>query len=148
MRIVDADILSYALVDNHIANPYVKPFILEALRGELEVYLADTTLLEAYNTLYWYYKVRPRGKLLRKLSVVARGLNLVSAPVRQALRIAVEENTPLGDALLVAAAIEERIPIVVSNDKHVRRLAEKYRLVYENPIPEEVRRKMGELELM
>ena len=42
------------------------------------------------------------------------------------MRIAKEENVPLGDDLLMAAAIEERIPIIVSNDKHVERLAVKF----------------------
>jgi len=49
----------------------------------------------------------------------------------------------LGDALIVAAAIKNRIPIVVSNDKHIRKLAGRYGLVYEDPIPESVRKEMG-----
>ena len=49
---------------------------------------------------------------------------------------------PLGDALLVATALDNRIPIVSTNDKHVKKLAVKYGLVIENPIPEDVIRQM------
>ncbi len=49
---------------------------------------------------------------------------------------------PLGDALLIATAIDNNIPVVVSNDKYVEKLAEKYGLILENPIPEEVRKQM------
>ena len=142
MRLVDADVLSYALLEDHVATPYSRPLILKALRGELEVYVLDTTLLEAYNTLFWYYRVRPREAVLRKLEVVARGLTVLGAST-SGVRLALEENVPLGDAFLVATALERRIPVVVSNDSHVRRLAERYGLICENPIPEDVRRAMS-----
>jgi len=46
MRIIDADILSYALLENHIATPFAKPIVLRALKGELEVSVTATTILE------------------------------------------------------------------------------------------------------
>jgi len=64
MRIIDVDILSYGLLENHIATPYTKPLIERGLKGELGIYVTATTLLETYNTLFWYYKVRPRKKCL------------------------------------------------------------------------------------
>ncbi len=143
MRIVDADILSYALLENHIASPYAKPLIMRGLKGELEVNLAITTVLETYNTLYWYYKVRPKRLILEKLEVVVEGLNLVSTPVKLGIRISEKENVPLGDGLLVATALENKIPVIVSNDKHLKRLCDRYGLIYENPIPEHVRRLMS-----
>ncbi len=143
MRIVDADILSYALLEDHIATPYAEPIILRGLRGELELNVAGTTMLETYNTLYWYYRVRPRRRILEKLEVIAEGLNVVNVQVDLGVRIAREENVPLGDGLLVTTAVEHGIPVIVSNDRHVRRLAEKYGPIFEDPIPESVRRSMG-----
>jgi len=141
MRIIDADILAYALLENHIASPYVKPLIERALKGEIELYVTPITLLETYNVLYWIYRIRPRKIVAKKIYVVAMGLNLVCVS-KIGFKISVEENVPLGDALLVATALERRIPILVSNDKHVTKLAEKYGLILENPIPENIRRKM------
>jgi len=57
--------------------------------------------------------------------------------------MAVDENGPLGDALLIATALEKKIPVIVSNDKHVKKLAEKYGLVLENPIPRKIRSQIG-----
>ncbi len=143
MRIIDADILSYALVENHAATPYTRPLVEKALKGELKVYVTHTTLLETYNVLYWYYRIRPRTKVAKKILAIAEGLILIS-PSSYGYHIAVEENVPLGDALLVATALEYNIPIIISNDRHIKRLAQKYDLVVENPIPPSIREKLGE----
>ena len=37
MRIVDADILSYGLLENHVATPYTRPLIERGIKGDLEV---------------------------------------------------------------------------------------------------------------
>jgi hypothetical protein len=99
LRIVDADILSYGLIENHIATPYVKPLIEKGIRGELEIYVTVTTLLEAYNTLFWHYRIRPRINVARKILLIAEGLKLIS-PSDMGFRISVNENVPLGDAIL------------------------------------------------
>jgi len=141
VRILDADILSYGLLDNHVATPYVRPLIEKGLKGALELHVTPTTLLETYNTLYWHYKIRPRVKVARKIWILAEGLILLpSSPL--GFKLATKENVPLGDALLIATALENSIPIVVSNDKHIEKLAEKYGLIYENPIPEAVRKQI------
>lgn len=141
MRIIDSDILSYALLENHIATKYTRSLIERALRGEIKVYVLPTTLLETYNVLYWYYHIRPREAVAKKILSVAEGLTLTSVS-RRGFHMAVEENVPLGDALLVSTALDNKIPIVVSNDKHVEKLVRKYGLVLENPIPEEIRKQM------
>ena len=141
MRIVDADILSYALLEDHIATKYAKPIVEQALKGEIEVYVTTTTLLETYNVLYWYYRVRPRELVAKKVLAVAEGLILVSVSKR-GFRIAAEENVPLGDALLIATALDNNIPVVISNDKHIEKLVKKYGLILENPIPEAIRKQM------
>lgn len=138
MRIVDADVLSYGLIENHIATPYTRPLIERGLKGELEIYVTVTTLLEAYNTLFWHYRIRPRVNVARKILLIAEGLKLIP-PSSMGFRISVDENVPLGDAVLVATALDNRIPIVVSNDKHVKKLTKKYGLLYEDPIPEKIR---------
>ena len=141
MRIIDADILSYALLENHIATPYTAPLIKRGLKEELELYVTATTLLEVYNTLYWYYRVRPRKLVAKKVCILAEGLNLIP-PSPSGFKMSVEENLPLGDALLLATALDNKIPIIVSNDRHIRNSAKKFGLIYENPIPENIRKKI------
>lgn len=144
MRIVDADILSYALLEDHIATPYTKPLIERGLKNEIKIYITFTTLLETYNVLYWYYHIRPREKVARKILAIAEGLILIKSS-SHGFYIAVDENIPLGDALLIATALENNIPIIVSNDRHIEKLAEKYGLIVENPIPQNIREKMKEI---
>ncbi len=138
MRIVDADILSYGLIENHIATPYTRPLIERGIKGEVEIYVTATTLLEAYNTLFWHYKIRPRINVARKIFLIAEGLKLIP-PSNMGFKISIDENVPLGDAILLATALDNRIPIIVSNDKHIEKMTKKYGLLYENPIPKEVR---------
>lgn len=138
MRIVDADILSYALLENHIATPYTKPLIERGIKGQLEIHVTTTTLLETYNTLFWHYRIRPRINVARKIWLVAEGLKLIP-PSGMGFKISVDENVPLEDAILLATALDNRIPIIVSNDRHIEKLTEKYGLLYENPIPKEIR---------
>ncbi|MEM3590178.1 MAG: hypothetical protein QXN33_04205 [Candidatus Bathyarchaeia archaeon] len=52
------------------------------------------------------------------------------------------ENIPLGDGLLIATALSHRIPVIVSSDSDIASKAPRYGLIVENPIPEEVRRKL------
>lgn len=143
MRIVDADILCYALLKGHVANPFCEPIILMGLRGKLDVSVTPVTLLETYNTLYWDYHVRPKAIVLKKVRIVAEGLKL-TATSKLGYKIAEDENIPLGDGLLIGTALENKIPIILSNDSHIKRKAGKYGLIVENPIPEQIRRKMGE----
>lgn len=66
----------------------------------------------------------------------------VVAPSRVGFKLSIDENIPLGDALVLATALNNNIPIVVSNDRHIEKTCEKYGLIYENPIPQEIREKM------
>ena len=142
MRIVDSDVLSYALYDESPAHPYAWEVLKRALSGEAELHLTHTTILEAYNALFWFYRVRPLRALLEKLNLTISGLKVVE-PSTAGLEISLTEDIPLGDGFLIATALSHRIPIIVSNDSHIASKAPKYGLIVENPIPKEVRKKLA-----
>jgi hypothetical protein len=52
---------------------------------------------------------------------VAGGSILVS-PSNGDFKIRIDEDIPLGDAILTAVALENKIPVIVSNDENVERL--------------------------
>ncbi|MCD6509028.1 MAG: type II toxin-antitoxin system VapC family toxin [Thermoprotei archaeon] len=81
-------------------------------------------------------------RLLEKLKLAISELKIVETSIA-GLNISLKENIPLGDGFLIATALEHRIPIIVSNDSHIANRAPKYGLMVENPIPEDVRRKMA-----
>ncbi len=142
MRLLDADILSYGLYDESPAHHYAWELLRRGLKGELELHVTPTTILETYNVLFWFYKVRPRSRLLEKLRIISEGLRIVGTSIR-GIDIARVENIPLGDGFLIATAIDNRIPIIVSNDSHLAEKAPKYGLIVENPIPEDTRKRLS-----
>jgi predicted nucleic acid-binding protein len=143
LRLLDADIFAYALYDESPAHTSAWEFMETCLRGGIPLNIAPTTILETYNTLYWYYRVRPMKSLLRKISLTIETLQVVETSLN-GLRIAEAENIPLGDGLLLATARQNNIPIIVSNDKHIKEKTAKYGLIYENPILEETRKKLSQ----
>ena len=56
MRIVDADIISYALFRKHDAHPYCWLLLKNAIYGKISVAIATASLLEAYHALVEDYE--------------------------------------------------------------------------------------------
>lgn len=130
---IDADILSYALYDQSPAHVDSWKIIERAARREIDVHITAISILETYNALYWFYKVRPRSSLLQKISTTLDTLTTIP-PSLDGVTLAARENLPLGDGFLLATALENRIPIIISNDKHVAKAAPKFGLIVENPL--------------
>ena len=78
--------------------------------------------------------VRPLKKLLEKLTLTVGGLKIVESSI-MGLNVSLEDNIPLGDGFLIATALENRIPVIVSNDSHIMNRAPKHGLIAENPLP-------------
>lgn len=143
MRIMDSDILSYGLFDESPAHPYAWGVLEKGLLREIELYVTHTTILETYNVLFWFYRVRPLEKLLRKLASTVSGLRIVE-PAVMGLNVSLSDNIPLGDGFLIATALEHRIPVIVSNDSHIIAWAPRHGLIAENPIPNDIRERLAE----
>ena len=50
------------------------------------------------------------------------GLNTIP-PSSIGFKISVDENIPLGDVILLATALDNKLPIIVSNDRHLETFA-------------------------
>jgi predicted nucleic acid-binding protein len=142
LRLIDADILAYALYDESPAHSPAWRTLERALNGEIELNITYTTILETYNTLYWFYKVRPLKTLLEKMTLTVEGLKVVETSIN-GLTISEAENIPLGDGFLIATALKHGKPIIVTNDAHIIDKAPKYGLLTENPIPDEVKNRLS-----
>lgn len=146
MRLMDSDILTYALNAKHCAHTYCWPILQKAVRGEMEVALAIQSILESYNALVYDYGVEPR-EAGGKLDGLSRSRKIFFIPVtlasvRRALEISERYAVKSYDANLVACAELNKISIIMSNDGHIERLCKERDLVIENPIPEAVRKAM------
>ena len=126
MRIIDADILAYALFQKHEAHPYCWPLLQNAIYGKMSVAIATANLLEAYHALVEDYRVE-REEASYKLDALTRSTRIRFLPLtvdvaRKALEIAKLHKVRSFDANLVASAEINDISVIVSNDAHVARL--------------------------
>jgi len=142
LRILDADIFAYALYDESPAHNQAWETVEKALSGDIDLFITHTTILETYNTLFWFYRVRPIKTLLEKLTLTLDGLTVVD-PAISGVQIAQTENIPLGDGFLIGTALKHSKPIIVTNDPHIIKVAPKYGLITENPIPDEVKKSLS-----
>ena len=142
MRLIDADILSYALFDESPAHLDSWKIIENAVRTQIRLYVAMTSILETYNVLYWFYRVRPRTALIQKISRVLETM-IPIPPSSNGIDLAFRENIPLGDGFLLATALNNRIPVIVSNDVHIAKIAPKIGLIVENPLAEKTKRRLS-----
>ena len=143
LRLLDANILAYALYDESPAHTPAWQLIERALTSQIDLFVTPTTILETYNTLYWFYKVRPMKSLLEKLTLTLGGLKVIETSIN-GLKISEADNIPLGDGFLIATALQHSKPIIVTNDQHIIKKAPKYGLITENPVPEGIRKELSE----
>ena len=146
MRVVDADILSYALHAKHDAHPYCWSLLQDGIRGKTGIAISTLSLLEAYHALVEDYRV-DRNEAFLKLDALTRSrrvrfLSMTIEAGRRALEIAKVHKVRSFDASLVASAEVNEISVVVSNDQHIAKLCKERGLVLENPVPEEVAKRM------
>ncbi len=147
MRLVDADILSYALFQKHDAHPYCWPLLQNAVYGKTNVAIATVNLLEVYHALVEDYGV-DREDASYKLDALTRSTKIRFLPLtvditRKALEIAKLHKVRSFDANLIATAETNQISLIVSNDAHIARLCKERSLIIENPIPKEASKKMN-----
>jgi predicted nucleic acid-binding protein len=146
MRIIDADILSYALFQKHDAHPYCWPLLQDAVHGKTSVAIANANVLETYHALVEDYGV-DREDASYKLDALTRSIKIKFLPLtvevtRKALEIAKLHRARSFDAALIATAETNQISVIVSNDAHIARLCKERCLIIENPIPKEAQKKM------
>lgn len=142
MRLLDADILAYALYDESPAHLESWSYLENHVQHGNLLHVNPTTILEVYNTLYWHYKVRPLKDLIQKISLTLDLLEQVPTSLG-GLTLSQTENIPLRDGLLIDTARTQRIPIIVSNDPHIAKTASRYGCIVENPITDETRSKLS-----
>jgi len=146
MRIIDADILSYALFEKHDAHPYCWPLLKNAVYGKTSVAIASTSLLETYHALVEDYEVE-REEAAYKLDGLTRSAKIQFLPLtvevaRKAIEIAKLHKIRSYDANLIASAETNKISVIISNDRHIARLCRERDLIIENPIPKDIAKEM------
>jgi predicted nucleic acid-binding protein len=76
------------------------------------------------------------------MTLIVEGLKVVETSMN-GLSISEAENIPLGDGFLIATALKHGKPIIVTNDAQIINKAPKYGLLTENPISDEVKKRLS-----
>ncbi len=135
------------MYDESPAHELAWRLVERGLLGEIELYVTPTTVLETYDVLYHFYRVRPLTVLLEKLRLVVEGLKVLDTSM-DGLGISAKENIPLGDGLLISTALKHSKPIIVTNDGPILSMAPQYGLITENPITADVRERLSGWKIM
>jgi len=146
MRLIDADILSYALFEKHDAHIYCWPLLQNAVYGKTRVAIATTSLLETYHALVEDYQIE-REEAAYKLDGLTRSAKIRFLPLtvdttQKALEIAKLHKVRSFDANLIASAEINEISVITSNDRHIARLCKERGIIIENPIPKDIAKEM------
>jgi len=146
MRLIDADILSYALFEKHDAHIYCWPLLQNAVHGKTRVAIATTSLLETYHALVEDYQIL-REEAAYKLDGLTRSAKIRFLPLtvdttQKALEIAKLHKVRSFDANLIASAEINEISVITSNDRHIARLCKERGIIIENPIPQDIAKEM------
>ncbi len=146
MRLIDADILSYALFEKHDAHIYCWPLLQNAVHGKTRVAIATTSLLETYHALVEDYQIL-REEAAYKLDGLTRSAKIRFLPLtvdttQKALEIAKLHKVKFFDANLIASAEINEISVITSNDRHIARLCKERGIIIENPIPQDIAKEM------
>ena len=146
MRLIDADILAYALFEKHDAHIYCWPLLQNAVHGKTSTAIAITSLLETYHALVYDYQVE-KEEAAYKLDGLTRSAKIRFLPLtvdiaRKALEIAKIHKVRSFDANLIASAEMNEISVIISNDHHIARVCKERDLINENPIPKDVAEEM------
>ena len=146
MRLIDVDILSYALFEKHDAHIYCWSLLQNAVHGKTRVAISITSLLETYHALVDDYQIE-REEAAYKLDGLTRSAKIRFLPLtvdtaQKALEIAKLHKMRSFDANLIASAETNEISVITSSDRHIARLCKERGIIIENPIPKDITKEM------
>lgn len=147
-RLIDTNVLVYALIENHPASSVCEAFIQEQ-KEKHEFYTTTFTPFEMFHVLWKIYGLDIHLVLEKVMGILDSPLSFIQASER-ALRIAfkkrLEHQLETNDALILATALVQDIPSIVSDDRKLLNAAEQEGLVAVSPINENTRKEIAQWE--
>ena len=147
-KILDSNILIYSILEGHPASNACEQLILS---GE-DKFFWTTSPITFYETFHVLVKIynQPAIKVLEKIDQIMKlPINIISlnsqltfSSLEKCMRHSIDTN----DSLLLEIAIHQGISIIATDDKKLIDICKQYGIICENPITEEIRKKMSEWE--
>ncbi|MEM2759654.1 MAG: type II toxin-antitoxin system VapC family toxin [Nitrososphaerales archaeon] len=144
-KIIDINILSIFLVEDHPAHAYVKDTMFSGLKGVFKPILLDILPIRAHwlMTARWNIdrneSIRAVRSFLRYNQPVYVGMTKSS--IEYAFQLSEELKHDVYDCCYLALAAQEGASGIVTTDSDFESLCRRKNLRYENPVPNKILRK-------
>lgn len=147
-KIIDTNLLVYALIEDHPAADVCEAFIREEGQHHR---LATTPLtpFEVYYVLWKVYGLERREAFEKASTIFETPLDFVSINgvcAQEALRICFGKGVESNDSLLLKASIHYGIPSLASDDRRLLEACREEGVYTQCPINEELRKEMRKWE--
>ena len=148
-KVVDVNILSVFLVEDHPGHRYVREALMPGLKGSFLPVILDTLPFRSY----WILTRKWHIGRVESYEAIVSFLNLYGHPlyvgldkksILTAFKLSKELNHDVYDCYYIAAALQENADTVLTTDTDFNTLCAKKSLKYENPIPPSVLKEFGQ----
>ncbi len=142
-KVIDINIFSMFLVEDHPAHSYVKDVIMHGLKGHFRPVILDIMPIRAHwlMTTKWNIDKDESSNAIRSFlkkynQPVYVGMTRKS--IDHAFQLSKELRHDVYDCCYLALAIQEEAAGIVTTDSDFESLCKKKHLAYENPVPKKV----------
>jgi len=147
-KLIDANLLIYALIEDHPASSVCEAFIRKENRYR-KLYTTVLTPFEVFHVLWRIYGLKREQAMEKALSLFNSPLSFIPITeevARISLEKIVEYKIDSNDALLLTSSILYDIPSLASDDRKLLKASNEEGIHTQSPINEKLRRDMNEWE--
>nr|MDO8045084.1 type II toxin-antitoxin system VapC family toxin [Candidatus Baldrarchaeota archaeon] len=147
-KLIDANLLIYALIEDHPASSVCEAFIRKENRYR-KLYTTMLTPFEVFHVLWRIYGLKREQAMEKALSLFNSPLSFIPITeevARISLEKIVEYKIDSNDALLLTSSILYDIPSLASDDRKLLKASNEEGIHTQSPINEKLRRDMNEWE--
>lgn len=142
-KVIDINVFSIFLVEDHPAHSYVKDAMMHGLKGHFRPVILDILPIRAHwlMTTKWNIDKDESSNAIRSFlkkynQPVYVGMTRKS--IDHAFQLSQELRHDVYDCCYLALAIQEEATGIVTTDSDFESLCKKKHLAYENPVPKKV----------
>jgi len=147
-KLIDTNLLIYALIEDHPASSVCEAFIRKENRYR-KLYTTVLTPFEVFHVLWRIYGLKREQAMEKALSLFNSPLSFIPITEEVAqisLEKIVEYKIDSNDALLLTSSILYDIPSLASDDRKLLKASNEEGIHTQSPINEKLRRDMNEWE--
>lgn len=149
-KVIDVNVLSIFLVEDHPGHRYVRETLMAGLKGEFLPVILDILPFRSY----WILTKKWHISRVDSFQAIVTFLNKYEQPlyvglekksILTAFQLSKELKHDVYDCYYIAAALQENADTILTTDTDFKNLCAKKGLKYENPVPSSILKEFGQL---